>query len=474
MGGPAFLVGSYTIIALLVYSVLCGVTEIATFLPVRGGSMSHYGSRFVSRSLGFAMSLLYIYSFAILVPFELVASAIIVDYWDTGVDSAVWITVFLVLLILLNMMPVRFYGEAEFIFAGIKLLTIIGLLILSFILFWGGGPERHRLGFHYWKQPGATKTLILDGDLGRFIAAIATMISCALPFTFTPEMVVGTAGEIQSPRKNIPRVARHFTWRLAVFFVGSVIGISVICPSDSAALVEGGSDATASPWVVGIQNAGIHGLGSVINVVALVAAWSTGNAFLYLSSRCLYTMASEGSAPRIFKKCTAKGVPIYSVAAVSSISLLAYMSVSSSAVNVLYWLLNLVNTGGFLSWVCCSIIYIRFKKACDTQGVPKSDLTQRSWMQPWASWVTMFIFSMLCLLNGFTVFFPSRWSVGDFISSYIGLPLFIFFYLAHRFVHKKDPWAIPPNRVDLQVRLEDLEEDSHAVPDVSFWRRLRR
>ncbi len=456
-GGPAFLVGSYVVVSILVYFILTGIIEIATYLPVRGGSMRRYGRRFVSRSLGFAMGWLYVYSFAVLVPFELTACAIIIDFWQPGVSSAVWITICLVLLIALNVLPVRYYGEAEFIFAGIKLATIVGLLLLSFVLFWGGGPHRNRLGFHYWKDPGATNTLILEGDIGRLVAVIATVLSSALPFTFTPEMVAGTAAEIQEPRTNIPRVAKHFTWRLVVLFVGSVIGISVICPSN-APTITSGSDAAASPWVAGIHLAGIGGLSSVINAVALVAAWSAGNAFLYLSSRSLHSMAVEGAAPRIFQRCTAKGVPIHAVGATSCVSLLAYLTLNSSSAEILNWLVNLVNTGGFLSWVCCSITYLRFRQACQAQQVPKTELTQRSPLQPYISWITLFVFSVLCLLNGFTVFFPAQWSTASFVSSYIGLPAFVILYLGHRFTHPQDPWVLPSHLVDLRPDLEEQED----------------
>ncbi|CAG8905957.1 unnamed protein product [Penicillium egyptiacum] len=457
-GGPAFLVGSYVFASILVYFILTGVIEMATFLPVRGGSMSRYGSRFVSRSLGFAMGWLYVYSFALLVPFELTACALLIDFWQPGVSSAVWITILLVLLVILNVLPVRFYGEAEFFFTGVKLATIIGLLLLSFILFWGGGPDKNRLGFHYWKVPGAANTLILEGDAGRLVAAIATVISSILPFTFTPEMVVGTAAEIKEPRKNVPRVAKHFIWRLIVLFVGSVVGISVICPSNASTLTRG-SDAASSPWVAGIHQAGIRGLDSVINTVALVAAWSTGNAFLYLSSRCLHSMAMEGNAPQIFQRCTVKGVPIYAVGGTACVSLLAYLTLNSSSAAILNWLLNLVNTGGFLSWVCCSITYLRFRRACDVQGIPKSELTQRSTLQPYTSWITLVLFSILCLLNGFTVFFPSEWSIASFISAYLGLPAFLILYFGHRFTDHKEPWVIPSHLVDLQ--LDPAELDDH-------------
>lgn len=206
-GGTAFLVGSYTFMSALTYLVLVSVTGISAYLSLPGGTMNYYGSRYVSRSLGFMMGWLYFYSFAIFVPFELTSSAMVINHWNPGVNNAVWITIMLVLVIGLNLLPVRFYGEPEFWFTSIKVILIVGLIILSFVLFWGGGPSHQRLGFHYWKGPGAANTYILDGDAGRFVALLATVISSVLPFTFSPEMIVVTAGETQSPRKILPRIA---------------------------------------------------------------------------------------------------------------------------------------------------------------------------------------------------------------------------------------------------------------------------
>jgi yeast amino acid transporter len=218
----------------------------------------------------------------------------------------------LVVIIGLNFMPVRFYGETEFWFAGTKVIMMIGLLILSFILFWGGGPSRDRLGFRYWQDPGAAHPYIKTGDSGRTVSFFQTLVLSVFPFTFAPELLVVTGGEMESPRRNLPIASRRYFYRLVIFYVLSVLAIGVTCPSDDPRLTNGGSGASSSPFVVAIANAGIGTLPSIVNAVILISAWSSGNSFLYISSRALYSLAVQGSAPRIFKTCNRWGVPYVS------------------------------------------------------------------------------------------------------------------------------------------------------------------
>jgi amino acid transporter len=187
---------------------------------------------------------------------------------------------------------------------------MVGLLILCFILFWGGGPNQdHILGFYYWQNPGATNTYLADGSRGRFIAFLACFINSAFPFTFSPELMVATSGEMQNPRRNLAKVSKRYFYRLIIFYVGGVLAIGVVCPSNAPQLVNGGAGAKTSPWVVGIQNAGISVLPSIINGAIITSAWSAGNSFLYVSSRSLYSLALNGNAPAIFKRCSKYGVP---------------------------------------------------------------------------------------------------------------------------------------------------------------------
>ncbi|KAL7629023.1 hypothetical protein AAE478_000541 [Parahypoxylon ruwenzoriense] len=463
--GPAFLFSAYLVICCLIYCIVTTVIEVAAYLPVRGMSVAYYGNRIVSPSLGFALGWLYWYTWGVSVAYEITAAAVVIDYWPNTVPTAVWITVMLVLIVALNFFPVKVYGESEFWFASIKVFAIIGLLILSVVLFFGGGPSRSRLGFWYWQDPGATKEYLVGGAGGRFCAFLFTLIYSCFSFNFGPELIVIAAGEMQSPRKNLPKAALHFIWRLIIFYALGALAIGVICRSDESALTNGGQGAAASPWVIAIKNAGIHGLDSVINAVIVTSAWSSGNSVLYMSSRSLYSLAVAGNAPQIFARCNKHGVPYYAVIASSLFSLFAYLNIGVVSGIVFNWLVSVINTAGFISWVCCCIIYFRFRKACAAQDITAADLPYRSKLQPWAAWVAVVAFTLFGLLNGFSVFFPGNFTASGFLTSYIGLPVFFLIYLGHRVSTRSEPWIRSPDSVDLESGVEDTLADER--PDMA-------
>ena len=186
--GPANIFLAYTIICFFVYGIVTATCEVSAYLPVSGSSMSFYGTRFVSKSLGFAMGYLYWYSFGILVAYEVTAAALVINYWPNDLHIAIWITIMLVVIIGLNMTPVGIYAESEFWFASLKVIMIIGLLILAFILCLGGGPDGRRLGFTYWQNPGAMNEYLVKGDAGRFCAFIYALTFSVFSFVFGPEL----------------------------------------------------------------------------------------------------------------------------------------------------------------------------------------------------------------------------------------------------------------------------------------------
>lgn len=295
------------------------------------------------------------------------------------------------------------------------------------------------------------------------------MVLSVFPFTFAPELLVVTGGEMKSPRRNLPRASKRYFYRLIFFYCFSVLAIGIICPSNAAALTDGGQGAGSSPFVVGIQNAGIDALPSIINAVIIMSAWSSGNSFLYISSRSLYSLAVQGSAPRIFKTCSKSGVPYYAVGVSSLFGALAYLNCASSGSVVFNWFVNLTNTSGFISWICCCIVYLRFRKARRAQSI---EAPWTSMFQPYGAYIAIFMFTLLCLLNGFTVFWPSKWSASSFLTAYVGIPIFLVIYFGHRIVFRKDKWAWHPEEVDMRTGLEEVMQADEAQEKRRGWKRI--
>lgn len=346
--GPADFFMAFAVMSVIIWFVTQSLAEMTTWLPVPGASVPFYINRFWDPSLAFASGWNYWYTYAILVAAEISAASIVIDYWTTKVHVAVWITILLVVVVALNIFAVKFYGEAEFWFASIKIIALVVLIITGIVIFFGGGPaQNHVLGFHYWNDPGSFNDYLVPGSTGRFLGFWHALVLSGFAFVTSPELVAITAGESEAPRRNIPKAASRFVYRLAFFYcVGSLV-ISVIVPYNNGNLLSGNSDASASPFVVGIQLAGIPVLNHIVNAVILTSATSAANSFVYAASRNLYSLACVGQAPSIFKKCTKNGnVPIFAVGFTAALACLVYLSVSSGSAQAFNWFLNLTTISG--------------------------------------------------------------------------------------------------------------------------------
>ncbi|KAF1975743.1 amino-acid permease inda1 [Bimuria novae-zelandiae CBS 107.79] len=475
--GPAPLFMAYLSMMMVVWCVMNNLAEIVTYLPMKGITIPYFVKRNVDSSLAFALGWNYWYAYAILVAAEATAGAILLDYWKTTVPAGAWIAIFMIVILFLNIVAVGVFGEAEFWFASIKFLTIMGLIILGIVIMLGGSPnDQGRIGFRYWNNPGAFTPYLVDGSTGRFLGYWTAFVRAGFAFITSPELIALAAGETIAPRRNIPKAARRFVWRLAIFYgLGSLI-IGIIVPSDDPRLLSPDSNATASPFVIGIARAGIGGLNHVINAAILTSAWSAGNAFLFSGSRILYGMALNGDAPKIFGKTSKNGVPWVAVLATWAIGLLAFLNVSNTGSQVFTWFSNISTISGFIAWIVVMITYIRFRKALEFQGLLHT-LPFRTPLQPYFTYFVLGIVSVLTLTNGFQVFFPSNWAVSDFLAAYITIPIFLVLYLGHK-AWFRTSWFIRVQDIDVVSGKREMDElcahDVDPVPKnvlqkVWFW-----
>jgi len=374
-------------------------------------------------------------------------------------------------LIALNIFAVAIYGEAEFIFASIKILTIVGLLIMAFIVDLGGGPKHDRLGFRYWKNPGAMKEYASTGDTGRFLGFFSVLVNAAFSYGGV-ELVAVAAGEAENPRRNIPKAVRRVFWRILFFYVLGSLAIGVLVASNDKNLLSaqdsGAPGAGRSPWVIGIQNAGIPALPSIINAVILTSATSSGNAFLYTGSRYLFALAQNRQAPRFLLTCSKAGVPIYCVAITASISLLTFLSVKEGGPSVVFgWFQNLTTIASLFTWCSICIAYIKFHAALKAQGVDRNTLVFKAPFQPYLAWAALFFFAIIILFNGFIVFVGKHhqnWNVTDFLAAYIGIPIFFVLFTFWK-VFKRTRW-IPAADADITTGKAALDLEDGQWPEL--------
>ncbi|KAH3680617.1 hypothetical protein WICPIJ_008188 [Wickerhamomyces pijperi] len=453
--GPAPLLIGYCILASILYNVMNQLAVMVTYLP-KQGSIAQIATRYVDPSLGFATGALYVYTMLILLPAEISAAAIIIEYWTKKVNVAVWISIMLVLIVLLNCCAVKYYGETEFWFASLKIILIFGLIILGIVIFFGGGPSQHGvLGFHYWKHPGAFRIHLASGNTGRFCDVWTAIVKSGFAFILGPEFICITASETENPRRNVSKAARRFVYRLIFFYIVGALVISIIVPYNNSHLLDG-SDASASPFVIGITNAGIKILNHIINAVILTSALSASNSYFYTGTRYLYNMALEGTVPKCFKVTNSWGVPYYCVGFAACIGCLSYMNVSSSSANVFNWFANMCTISGFIGWTIIGISFLRFRKAMILNGLMDS-LPYKPIGAPYTAYYTITFMTLLTITNGYAVFF--HFKAADFVAAYITIPFFLIFYVGHKICTKN--WILwrPVEEIDVTTGFDEAEKN---------------
>ncbi|KAK5014884.1 histidine permease, partial [Cryomyces antarcticus] len=392
-GGPASLLIAFALIGIMLYCTVHALGEMAVLFPV-AGSFSAYSTRFLDPAWGFAMGWNYAMQWLVVLPLEIVAASITVNYWNEGrVNNSAWVAIFLALIIAINLFGVKGYGEAEFVFAIIKVVAIIGFIILGIILTCGGGPQGGYIGGRNWSNPGAFNH--------GFKGLCSTFVTAAFAFAGT-ELVGLAAAETANPRKSLPTAVKQVFWRITLFYIVSLTLVGLLVPYTDERLINGssGADAKASPFVIAIVNAGINGLPSVMNVVIMIAVLSVGNSSIYGSSQTLAALADQGQAPRILGYIDRKGRPIVGIGIASALGFLAFLAGSDKAGEAFNWMLALSGLSSIFTWGSICLAHIRFRKAWRLNGHTLDELAFRSQPGVVGSWIG-FLFNCLVLIAQF-------------------------------------------------------------------------
>lgn len=463
--GPVGALIAYIFIGTIVFSVMTALGEVATYIPIPGAFTS-YATRLIDPSLGFAMGWIYWFSWAITFALELTATGLIIQFWNQDLNIAIFIAVFWVLITVFNLLPVSFFGELEFWFSSIKVVTVIGFLIFGICMNAGVGQEGY-LGFRYWVDPGpfVAYTGVHPDSTAKFVGFWAVLIQAGFAYQGT-ELVGIAAGETENPRKTVPSAIRKTFFRILFFFVLTIFFIGILVPSDDKDLLNSGNDANSSPLVIAVRRAGVSVLPDIINAVLLTVVLSAANSNVYSASRILIGLAQEGFAPRFFKKTSKNGVPYYSVALASAFGLLGFMNVSNSGSTVFNWFLNISSVAGLISWASILGCHLAFMRALKARNISRDLLPYKAMWQPWYSWYGLFFNILIIITQGFTAWIP-QFNVSDFFVAYVSVILFVVLYLGHKIIYR--PAFVRPIEADIDTGRLALENEYWETTTSDKW-----
>ncbi|CUS24328.1 LAQU0S15e02036g1_1 [Lachancea quebecensis] len=469
--GPVGSLISYLFMGSLAFFVTQSLGEMATFIPV-ASSFTVFTRRFLSPAFGAANGYMYCFSWCVTFALELSIVGKIIEYWTLAVPNAAWIVIFWVPISLSNLVSVKFYGEFQFWIALIKVLAIIGFLLYCLCMVCGAG-KKGPVGFRYWRNPGPWGDGIISKSKseGRFLGWVSSLVNAAFTYQGT-ELVGVSAGESANPRKTVPKAIRKVFVRILLFYVGSLFFIGLLVPYNDSKLNSTANYSASSPFIIAIQNSGTRALPDIFNAVILTTIISAANSNVYVGSRVLYGLATEGLAPKIIGRINRHGVPDICVGIVSLFGFLGYLSVSSGASKAFDWLLNITAIAGFFAWLFISLCHIRFMQALRYQGISRDDLPFKAKLMPWGAYYAAFFITLIIIIQGFTAFAP-RFNVSNFFAAYVSVFLFIFVWVLFqcifkcRLIHKVQDVDIDSDRREIEA--EEWEDDEPTNLWGKFW-----
>ncbi len=441
--GPGGALVAYGLVGIMVYFLITSLGEMATFMPI-SGSFSSYATKFIDPALGFALGWNYWYNWAITIAAEMVAGSLVMKFWFPNIPGIYWSLLFLIIIVGLNFLSSKAYGESEYWFAGVKVVTVIIFLIIGVLMIVGimGSDE---IGFHNYFIKG-----------GPFHGGIKSIFAIFLVagFSFQGTELIGVAaGESENPEKTIPRAIKSIFWRILIFYLGTIIILGAIIPFTQAGVSE-------SPFTMVFEKAGIAGAASLMNAVILTSVLSAGNSGMYASSRMLHSMAKDGLAPKIFAKTNKRGVPINALILTTIVASFCFLTGVFAESTVYVWLVAASGLAGFIAWVGIAICHYRFRKAYTHQGNNLKDLKFTAKWYPFGPILALIMCIIIIIGQGYSCIKPEGIDWSGLIASYIGIPLFLGLYIGYKIKHKTK--LIPLHEVDLTYgedkNLDKIEE----------------
>ncbi|KAJ3114106.1 hypothetical protein HK100_001765 [Physocladia obscura] len=474
VAGPLGVLLAYAIVGILVYAVVVGLAEVAAQVPV-SGAFGELTARFVDESLGFALGWNYYFLWLLCIPAELSALGVIPQYWLPDTPAWIFTLIALVLLLALNLLGVKAYGEVEYWLSLIKVAAIVIFIIIGIAIVCGANHTLGAIGFSNWSSSNVPGAPIVS------ITAVLSVFTNAFYSYSGTELIGVTAGEAKNPRVSIPRAIKGTFWRILLFYIISLLLIGMIIPMTDPLLAN--TDIRTSPFTRVLEYAGFSAGADFMNVIILISIFSAANGSVYSSSRTLQALAANKMAPEILVRTTKRGVPISSMIITAFVGGIALIGAYVGNGKVFNFLVNILSISALFCWILTILTHLGFRKAWIRQGRTLRELVFKAPFYPYFDYLGLFIGAFV-----FVYFiYQAATTPFDFINDapYIaGVPLFVLPIFLHKgyqyYTNGKFTFGVDAATVDLDSNVnggvytesqdEELqfEHSETLMPDDSY------
>ncbi|MQR89010.1 amino acid permease [Bacillus megaterium] len=345
--GPSVLL-AYAICGMFIFFIMRAMGEMLYMEPSTG-SFATFGHKYIHPLAGYMAAWSNWFQFVIVGMSEIIAVGAYMHYWFPHLPA--WVPGIIAMLILgtANLISVKSFGEFEFWFAMIKIVTIILMIIAGLgLIFFGFGNGGDAIGLsNLWAHGG-----FFAGGWSGFFFALSLVIAAYQGV----ELIGITAGEAKDPKKTLRNAIQSIIWRILIFYIGAIFVIVTVYPWNEL-------DSLGSPFVSTFAKVGVTAAAGIINFVVITAAMSGCNSGIFSAGRMLYTLGVNGQAPKFFTKISRNGVPIYSTLAVMIGLVIGVILNYIAPPNVFVYVYSASVLPGMIPWFIILISQIRFRKA---------------------------------------------------------------------------------------------------------------
>ncbi|XLM21526.1 amino acid permease, partial [Chromobacterium piscinae] len=385
MAGPAIML-AYGIGGLAIFMIMRALGEMAIHNPV-AGSFSRYAQDYLGPLAGYLTGWNYWFLWLVTCMAEITAVGVYMGIWFPDVPSWYWVLAAMLAMGGVNLIAVKAYGEFEFWFALIKIVTIVLMI--------AGGFAMIVFGFgNHGVATGIANLWAHGGFMPHGFSGVLMSLQMVMFAYLGVEMLGLTAGEAKNPKKALARAVDSVFWRILIFYIGALFVILSIYPWNELGT-------RGSPFVMTFESLGIPAAAGIINFVVLTAALSSCNSGIYSTGRMLFNLAEQKQALPMFAKVSKRGVPVpallLSIAALLFGVLLNYLAPKE----VFTWLTAISTFGAVWTWLIILLAQLRFRRSLSAEQL--ASISHRMPLWPYGSYLTL---AFLALVIGLMAYFP--------------------------------------------------------------------